>query len=110
MFREGLRFSFTRKCCTHVAVFSLISDGIDLSRDVGNQSPNLHKSCARVFILYLYEILQACAFRDSYEKFKKAGAEVVGISGDNTASHKVKHRIFTAKFSCLLSTINQCIA
>ncbi|CAA3009316.1 peroxiredoxin q, chloroplastic [Olea europaea subsp. europaea] len=32
---------------------------------------------------------QACAFRDSYEKFKKAGAEVVGISGDDAASHKV---------------------
>ncbi|GFP85524.1 peroxiredoxin q chloroplastic [Phtheirospermum japonicum] len=31
---------------------------------------------------------QACAFRDSYEKFKKAGAEVVGISGDGSASHK----------------------
>jgi peroxiredoxin len=34
--------------------------------------------------------LQACAFRDSYEKFKKAGAEVVGISGDDPSSHKVK--------------------
>ncbi|XP_008803394.2 peroxiredoxin Q, chloroplastic-like [Phoenix dactylifera] len=31
---------------------------------------------------------EACAFRDSYEKFKKAGAEVVGISGDDPASHK----------------------
>lgn len=34
-------------------------------------------------------LMQACAFRDSYEKFKKAGAEVIGISGDDTASHKV---------------------
>jgi AhpC/TSA family len=33
---------------------------------------------------------QACAFRDSYEKFKKAGAEVVGISGDDPTSHKVR--------------------
>lgn len=33
-------------------------------------------------------MLQACAFRDSYEKFKKAGAEVVGISGDDPSSHK----------------------
>ncbi|GAB4824379.1 hypothetical protein Ancab_007267 [Ancistrocladus abbreviatus] len=32
---------------------------------------------------------KACAFRDSYEKFKKAGAEVVGISGDDVSSHKV---------------------
>ncbi|RRT39315.1 hypothetical protein BHE74_00045274, partial [Ensete ventricosum] len=30
----------------------------------------------------------ACAFRDSYEKFKKAGAEVIGISGDDPSSHK----------------------
>ncbi|XP_078441121.1 thioredoxin superfamily protein [Wolffia australiana] len=37
---------------------------------------------------------QACAFRDSYEKFKKAGAEVVGISGDDPASHKA----FAAKY------------
>ncbi|MBA0816965.1 hypothetical protein Gohar_001571, partial [Gossypium harknessii] len=29
----------------------------------------------------------ACAFRDSYEKFKKFGAEVVGISGDDPSSH-----------------------
>lgn len=39
--------------------------------------------------------VQACAFRDSYEKFKKAGAEVVGVSGDNPDSHKVcLHSIF----------------
>ncbi|EXB94751.1 Peroxiredoxin Q [Morus notabilis] len=31
---------------------------------------------------------QACAFRDSSEKFKKAGAEVTGISGDDVSSHK----------------------
>ncbi|CAI9766610.1 unnamed protein product [Fraxinus pennsylvanica] len=39
---------------------------------------------------------QACAFRDSYEKFKKFGADVVGISGDDTASLKAfakKHRL-----------------
>ncbi|MBA0752530.1 hypothetical protein Gogos_001358, partial [Gossypium gossypioides] len=33
--------------------------------------------------------LSACAFRDSDEKFKKFGAEVVGISGDDPSSHKV---------------------
>ncbi|KAK2444930.1 Thioredoxin superfamily protein [Trifolium repens] len=30
----------------------------------------------------------ACAFWDSYEKFKKAGVEVVGITGDDSSSHK----------------------
>jgi peroxiredoxin Q/BCP len=29
-------------------------------------------------------LLQACAFRDLFEKFKKAGAKVVGISGDDS--------------------------
>jgi peroxiredoxin Q/BCP len=31
---------------------------------------------------------EACAFRDSYEVFKDAGAEVIGISLDSAASHK----------------------
>ena len=30
---------------------------------------------------------QACAFRDAYEDFKAAGAEVVGISADSADSH-----------------------
>src|SRR5260370_10516892 len=31
---------------------------------------------------------EACAFRDSYEVFKDAGAEVIGISSDSTESHQ----------------------
>lgn len=31
---------------------------------------------------------EACAFRDSYEAFTDAGAEVVGISGDSVGSHR----------------------
>jgi thioredoxin-dependent peroxiredoxin len=31
---------------------------------------------------------EACGFRDSYEAFKKLGAEVVGISSDSVDSHK----------------------
>ncbi len=31
---------------------------------------------------------QACGFRDNYEDFKQAGAEVIGISRDSSASHK----------------------
>jgi len=30
---------------------------------------------------------QACSFRDSYEAFKDAGAEVVGVSKDGVADH-----------------------
>ena len=31
---------------------------------------------------------EACAFRDSYEVFKHAGAEVIGISSDSVESHQ----------------------
>lgn len=31
---------------------------------------------------------EACAFRDSYEVFKDAGAEVIGISDDSATSHQ----------------------
>ena len=31
---------------------------------------------------------EACSFRDSYEIFKEAGAEVIGISSDDIASHQ----------------------
>lgn len=31
---------------------------------------------------------EACTFRDQYEDFKDAGAEVIGISSDDTDSHK----------------------
>jgi len=39
---------------------------------------------------------EACTFRDSYEVFKEAGAEVVGVSSDSVASHgsfATKHRL-----------------
>jgi len=31
---------------------------------------------------------EACAFRESYEIFVDAGAEVIGVSGDSVASHE----------------------
>lgn len=31
---------------------------------------------------------QACSFRDQYQDFKDLGAEVIGISSDNEASHQ----------------------
>jgi peroxiredoxin Q/BCP len=31
---------------------------------------------------------EACAFRDSYEVFKDAGAEVIGVSSDSVESHR----------------------
>lgn len=39
---------------------------------------------------------EACAFRDAYEDFKAAGAEVIGISSDSGESHQTfaqQHRL-----------------
>lgn len=39
---------------------------------------------------------EACSFRDQYEDFKAAGAEVIGVSSDDGASHeafKANHRL-----------------
>lgn len=39
---------------------------------------------------------EACAFRDSYEVFKEAGAEVIGVSSDSVDSHEQfakRHRL-----------------
>jgi thioredoxin-dependent peroxiredoxin len=48
----------------------------------------------RVVVLYFYPkdntsgcTAEACAFRDSYEVFTDAGAEVIGISSDSVAKH-----------------------
>lgn len=46
-------------------------------------------------VLYFYPkddtpgcTVEACAFRDSYQVFQEAGAEVIGISDDSPASHQ----------------------
>ena len=48
----------------------------------------------RVVVIYFYPkdntrgcTAEACAFRDSYEVFAEAGAEVIGISSDSVDSH-----------------------
>jgi peroxiredoxin Q/BCP len=48
----------------------------------------------RVVVLYFYPkdntsgcTAEACAFRDSYEVFSEAGAEVIGVSSDSVDKH-----------------------
>ena len=48
----------------------------------------------RVVVLYFYPkddtrgcTAEACAFRDSYEAFTDAGAEVIGVSSDSVGKH-----------------------
>ena len=57
----------------------------------------------RVLVLYFYPkdntsgcTAEACAFRDSYEVFTDAGAEVIGVSSDSVARHEAfagKHEL-----------------
>ncbi len=57
----------------------------------------------RVVVLYFYPkddtpgcTAEACAFRDSYEVFTDAGAEVIGVSSDSVDSHErfgTAHRV-----------------
>ncbi|KAL1326137.1 hypothetical protein HN51_036178 [Arachis hypogaea] len=72
-------------------------------KDQDGNSVSLDKFKGKPVVVYFYPAdespsctKEACAFRDSYEKFKKAGAEVVGISSDDPSSHKAfakKHRL-----------------
>ncbi|XP_024400459.1 peroxiredoxin Q, chloroplastic [Physcomitrium patens] len=64
-------------------------------KDQDGKLVNLDKFRGKNLVLYFYPAdftptctKQACAFRDSYEKFKKAGAEVVGVSADSPELHK----------------------
>ena len=57
----------------------------------------------KAVVLYFYPkddtpgcTAEACSFRDSYEEFQDAGAEVIGVSSDSEASHRrfaEKHRL-----------------
>jgi thioredoxin-dependent peroxiredoxin len=50
---------------------------------------------------------QACAFRDSYEVFRDAGAEVIGVSDDSSASHEKFATKYRLPFTLLSDTGKQ---
>ncbi|CAN0839515.1 Peroxiredoxin Q, chloroplastic [Linum grandiflorum] len=77
-------------------------------KDQDGKAVSLSKFKGKPVVLYFYPAdespsctKQACAFRDSYEKFKKAGAEVVGISGDDSSSHKSFAKKYRLPFTLL---------
>ncbi len=57
----------------------------------------------KIVVLYFYPkdstggcTAEACSFRDNYEVFKQAGAEVIGVSSDSESSHQKfasKHKL-----------------
>jgi thioredoxin-dependent peroxiredoxin len=50
---------------------------------------------------------EACSFRDSYEDFVKAGAEVIGVSGDSVDKHKSFAEHHRLPFTLLADEGNQ---
>lgn len=50
---------------------------------------------------------ESCAFRDSYEVFKEAGAEVIGVSGDSEQSHQQFARKYNLPFILLSDRDNK---
>lgn len=49
---------------------------------------------------------EACSFRDSYEDFGKAGAEVIGVSGDSVAKHQAFAQNHNLPFTLLADSGN----
>ncbi|XP_044463352.1 peroxiredoxin Q, chloroplastic-like isoform X1 [Mangifera indica] len=77
-------------------------------KDQDGKNVSLSKFKGKPVVVYFYPAdetpgctKQACAFRDSYEKFKKAGAQVVGISGDDPSSHKEFAKKYRLPFTLL---------
>ncbi|XP_022756405.1 peroxiredoxin Q, chloroplastic [Durio zibethinus] len=77
-------------------------------KDQDGKNVNLSKFKGKPVVVYFYPAdetpgctKEACAFRDSYEKFKKAGAEVIGISGDSPSSHKAFANKYRLPFTLL---------
>lgn len=77
-------------------------------KDQDGKSVSLSKFKGKPVVVYFYPAdespgctKQACAFRDSYEKFKKAGAQVVGISGDDSESHKAFAKKYKLPYTLL---------
>ena len=65
----------------------------DLPTDAGGQF-KLSAQRGKAVVVYFYPkddtpgcTAEACSFRDSYEEFSDAGAEVIGVSSDSASSH-----------------------
>ncbi|KAE8687833.1 Peroxiredoxin Q [Hibiscus syriacus] len=77
-------------------------------KDQDGKNVSLSKFKGKPVVVYFYPAdetpgctKQACAFRDSYEKFKKAGAEVIGISVDTSESHKAFAKKYRLPYTLL---------
>lgn len=67
-----------------------------------------------IVVLYFYPkdntyhcIAESCSFRDSYEVFRQAGAEVIGVSSDGPVSHAEFARKYKLPFTLLSDSDNK---
>lgn len=104
--------SFPSSVSTKSFIFAKVNKGTVpppfTLKDQDGKTVSLSKFKGKPVVVYFYPAdetpgctKQACAFRDSYEKFKKAGAEVVGISGDDSSSHKAFAKKYRLPFTLL---------
>ncbi|KAI5313485.1 hypothetical protein L3X38_042661 [Prunus dulcis] len=72
-------------------------------KDQDGKTMSLSKFKGKPMVLYFYLLMrpQGAPNRDSYEKFKKAGAQVVGISGDDPSSHKAFAKKYKLPYTLL---------
>ncbi len=78
------------------------------------ETVNLHDFVGKIVVLYFYPkdmswgcTKEACAFRDSYEQFKDAGAEVIGVSSQSVESHTIFSTTFALPFTLLSDPDNE---
>lgn len=97
------------------------------SLQIGDRAPNFTLSSAtgenvsltdfqgkKAVVIYFYPkddtpgcTAESCAFRDNYDVFTDAGAEVIGISGDSVASHQQFASKYQLPFILLSDSQNQ---
>lgn len=74
----------------------------------------INSTIGKPLIIYFYPknetpgcIKEACKFRDDFEIFKDLGATIIGISGDDVASHKKFGKKYNLPFTLLADTKNE---
>ncbi|XP_009618951.1 peroxiredoxin Q, chloroplastic isoform X1 [Nicotiana tabacum] len=104
--------SLTTPSSTKSSIFAKVEKGSVpppfTLKDQDGKDVSLSKFKGKPVVVYFYPAdespgctKQACSFRDSYEKFKQAGAEVVGISGDDPESHKAFAKKYRLPYTLL---------
>jgi len=91
----------------HVPAFTL--------NDQDGKSFNINDYIGKkVLVIYFYPkdesmvcTKEACAFRDSFDEFTKAGAMVIGVNGGTVASHKEFQQHYKLPFTLLSDPDNK---